>query len=184
MSISIIHHNLVWQRGFLYNIQTMNVEFLQETVLIVMHFESLLLSIYTSPRGLNWVIKFCSWSALSQTTNFRLFQTERICRQQFWTEWKRQKVLQMDRKHCGKRRNCSLRAISPFPAVFFKTLVLQTRKNQGLFGKRLISRNWTFLLNVSIGGESIGCQTNWIVLNHDIVKTSLVWWQRSIMDNF
>ena len=22
------------------------------------------------------------------------------------------------RKHCGKRRNCSLRAISPFPAVF------------------------------------------------------------------
>ena len=29
-----------------------------------------------------------------------------------------QKVLQMGRKHCGKRRNCSLRAISPFPFVF------------------------------------------------------------------
>ena len=26
--------------------------------------------------------------------------------------------LQMGRKHCGKRRNCSLRAISPFPTVF------------------------------------------------------------------
>ena len=34
--------------------------------------------------------------------------------------------------------DCSLRAISPFPAVFSKRLVLQTRKNQGLFGKGLI----------------------------------------------
>ena len=31
-----------------------------------------------------------------------------------------QRVLQMGRKHCGKRRNCSLRAISPFPTVFSK----------------------------------------------------------------
>ena len=53
-----------------------------------------------------------------QTTNFRLFQTERVCRQQFqiWRKW--QKVIQMGRKHCGERRNCSLRAISPFPTVF------------------------------------------------------------------
>ena len=26
------------------------------------------------------------------------------------------------KKHCGKRRNCSLRAISPFPTVFSKDL--------------------------------------------------------------
>ena len=40
------------------------------------------------------------------------------------------------KKHRGKRRNCSLRAISPFLTVFsFLRLVLQTRKNQGLFGK-------------------------------------------------
>ena len=38
------------------------------------------------------------------------------------------------RKHCGKRRNCSLQAISPFPTVFSKR---QTRKNQGLFWKGL-----------------------------------------------
>ena len=57
-----------------------------------------------------------------QTTNFRLFQTERVCRQQFqiWRKW--QKVIQTGRKHCGKRRNCSLRAISPFPTVFSKGL--------------------------------------------------------------
>ena len=28
----------------------------------------------------------------------------------------------MDRKHCGKRRNCLLQAISPFPTVFSKGL--------------------------------------------------------------
>ena len=27
---------------------------------------------------------------------------------------------QTGRKHCGKMRNCSLRAISPFPTVFSK----------------------------------------------------------------
>ena len=57
-----------------------------------------------------------------QTTNFRLFKTERVCRRQFqiWQKW--QKVISMGRKHCGKRRNCSLRAISPFPSVFSKGL--------------------------------------------------------------
>ena len=28
----------------------------------------------------------------------------------------------LGRKHCGKRRNCSLRAISPFPALFSKAV--------------------------------------------------------------
>ena len=57
-----------------------------------------------------------------QTTNFRLFQTERVCRRQFQIlrNWK--KVIQTGRKHCGKRRNCPLRAISPFPTVFSKSL--------------------------------------------------------------
>ena len=46
------------------------------------------------------------------------------------------KVLQTGRKHCGKRRNCSLQAISPFSTVF-NSVILETRKNQGLFGKGL-----------------------------------------------
>ena len=70
-------------------------------------------------------------------TNFRLFQTERVCTGQFQTWWKWQNVFQTGRKHCGKRMNCSLRAIHPFPAVFSKRLALQTRKNQGLVGKGL-----------------------------------------------
>ena len=53
-----------------------------------------------------------------QTANSRLFQIERLCRRQFRILRKWQKVIQSGRKHCGKRRNCSLRAISPFPTVF------------------------------------------------------------------
>ena len=79
--------------------------------------------------------KEISYFNLSQTTNFRLSQTERVRRRQLWIWWKWQKVLQMGRKHCGKRRNCSLRAISPFPSVFLKDLKLYTRENQCLLGK-------------------------------------------------
>ena len=55
-----------------------------------------------------------------QMTNFRLFQSERVCRQQFqvWRKWK--KVIQTDRKHCGKRRNCSLQQFLLFPQCFQK----------------------------------------------------------------
>ena len=48
---------------------------------------------------------------LSQMTNFRLFQTERVCRWQFQIWWKLQNVFQMSRKHSGKKRNCKLQAI-------------------------------------------------------------------------
>ena len=74
---------------------------------------------------------------LYQTTNFKRLQSERVYRRQFRIWWKWQKVLKTSRKHLGKRRNYSLRAISPFPTVFSKRLVMQTRKNQGLFGKGL-----------------------------------------------
>ena len=47
----------------------------------------------------------------------------------------------MGRKHCGKSRNRSLWAIFSFCHSVFKRFVLQTRKNQGLFGKGL---TWLF----------------------------------------
>ena len=65
---------------------------------------------------------YSSLLTLSQTTNFRLFQTERVCRRQFKIRQKWRKIIPSGRKHCGKRRNCSLRAISPFPTVFSKGL--------------------------------------------------------------
>ena len=72
-----------------------------------------------------------------QMTNFRLFQTERVCRRQFQIRRKWQQVIKTGRKHCGKRRNCSLRAISPFPTVFSKRLVSQGRQKMSLCGNGL-----------------------------------------------
>ena len=43
----------------------------------------------------------------------------------------------MGRKHCGKRRNCSLRAISPFPTVFSKHLHCRHVKTRAPLGKGL-----------------------------------------------
>ena len=45
------------------------------------------------------------------------------------------KTIQMGRKHCGKRRNCSLRAISPFPTVFSKDMYCRHVKTRGCLGK-------------------------------------------------
>ena len=72
---------------------------------------------------------------LFQTVNFRLFQIERICRRRFKIWWNWQEVLQKGRKHCGKRRNCSLQAISPFPTVFSKDLYCRHVKTRACLGK-------------------------------------------------
>ena len=79
---------------------------------------------FFSGSKITWVFTVQNVKGLThyQTTNFRLFQIERVCRQQFqiWQKW--QKVIQKGRKYCGKRRNCSFRAISLFPTVFSKSL--------------------------------------------------------------
>ena len=72
---------------------------------------------------------------LSQTTNFRLFQNERVCKREFQIWWKRKKVLQAGRKHCGKKRNCSSWAISPFPTVFSKDFFCRHLKTRACMGK-------------------------------------------------
>ena len=71
-----------------------------------------------------------------QATNFRLFQTERVCRRQFQIWWKWQKVIQTGRKHGGKRRNCSLRAIFSFSQCF-QRLVSQGHQEELLCGNGL-----------------------------------------------
>ena len=47
----------------------------------------------------------------------------------------------MGRKHCGKRRNCSLPAISPFTHSVFKRLVSQGRQKVSLCGNGLNESN-------------------------------------------
>ena len=75
-----------------------------------------------------------SWTFL-KTTKFSLFQTERVCRQQFEIWWKKQKVLQTCRKHYWKRRNCSLWAISPFHTMFSKDMYYRYVKIKGVLGR-------------------------------------------------
>ena len=69
--------------------------------------------------------------------NFRLFQTERVCRRQFRIWWKWQKDIQTGRKHCGKRRNCSLRENFSFSHSVFKRLVSQGLQKVSLCGNGL-----------------------------------------------
>ena len=70
---------------------------------------------------------------LYQTTNFRVFQTERVCRRQFqiWRKW--QKFIHMGRKHCGKRRKPNF----SFSHGVFKRLVSQGRQKASLCGNGL-----------------------------------------------
>ena len=49
------------------------------------------------------------------SSNFKDFADDNL-------KWKLKKVLQTGRTHSWKRKNCLLRAISPFPAVFSKDL--------------------------------------------------------------
>ena len=95
-----------------------------------------ILSVWKSLKFVIWErVNIIMILTLSQTTNFELCQTERYCRRQFQLGWKWQKVHQTGRKHCGKRRNCSLRAISPFPSVISKGLYCRHVKTRDCLGK-------------------------------------------------
>ena len=74
---------------------------------------------------------------LSQTTNFGLFQTERVCRQQFQFWWKRKESSLNGQKTLWEKEKLLVTSNFSFPHSMFKRLLLQTRKNQGLFGKGL-----------------------------------------------
>ena len=43
----------------------------------------------------------------------------------------------LSKTHCGKRRNCSLQAISPFPTLFSKTDCLLMHQNEYQWSKGL-----------------------------------------------
>ena len=60
----------------------------------------------------------------------------------------------MGRKHCEKRRNCLLRAISSFSIVFSKDMYCRHRKNQSLFRKGL-----TYTKEYKHGVELFGVET-------------------------
>ena len=114
--------------------------------------------------GIDWGNLHFSINALtlSQTTYFSLFQTQRNCRQQFriWQKW--WIALWKSRKPCGKRRNCSLWAISPFPTMISKDLYCRHVLTRACLGR---------------GWKKVITQTDmkFIVLTIDYLQW-LLWW--------
>ena len=76
-------------------------------------------------------------STLSQTTNFRHFQNESGCRRKSKFDENDRKFSKRVENTVGKGEIARYEQFLLFPHSVFKILVLQTRKNQGLFGKGL-----------------------------------------------
>ena len=73
----------------------------------------------------------------SQTTNLRLFQTQRLCRRQFQILITMAESSPNGYKTLWKREKLLVTSNFSFSHSVFKRRVLHTRKNQGLFGKEL-----------------------------------------------
>ena len=50
-----------------------------------------------------------------------------------WTNW--DTIIRLSRKHCGKRTNCLLQAICPFPTMFSKAVCCRCIK-MGIYGEK------------------------------------------------
>ena len=72
---------------------------------------------------------------LHQTIEFRLIETERVCRRQIQFGENGERFSKKGRKHCEKMRNCSLQAIFPFATVFSKDLYCRHVKTRACLGK-------------------------------------------------
>ena len=72
---------------------------------------------------------------LSQTTTCRLAKLKELAGDNFKVDKNGRKFSKYDRKHRGKRRNCLLRAISPFPTVFSKDLYCRHIKTRACLVK-------------------------------------------------
>ena len=64
-----------------------------------------------------------------------LYSTTNFADDNFKKLMKMVEVVNKDRKNCGKRRNCLLREISPFPTMFSKDLYCRHIKFRACLGK-------------------------------------------------
>ena len=74
---------------------------------------------------------------------------------------------------CGKRRNCLLRAISPFPTVFSKDLYCRQVKTRTCLGKEL---NILHVKGPLPYHDSLSCLMKWILQIHNSVICCSVSW--------
>ena len=82
------------------------------------HFPTKFSTKFTTRSMLSAKFNYSSANAFNLAKNYSLVKT-RICLTLFQTShYFYMSKVQVYRKHCGKMRNCSSRAISPFPSVF------------------------------------------------------------------
>ena len=98
--------NSIFIRRVFYPVRELSTIYIKLEIVVCKLFEFGRVYNLSYGKGLKLVM-CCKTLTLSQTTNFGLFQTERVCRRQFQTRQTWHKVLQRGRKHSGKRRNCS-----------------------------------------------------------------------------
>ena len=79
--------------------------------------------------------------AQSQTTNFRLFQTEKLADDNLKFDKNGRKFFNRIENTVGKEDITRKMSNFSFSHSIFKRLILQTRKNQGLFGKGINVNN-------------------------------------------
>ena len=65
---------------------------------------------------------------ITRRQNFRLVQIETNCRRHFKVHLKRKISTTYSVKHCEKKRNCLLQAISPFLTMFSTSIYLSASK--------------------------------------------------------
>ena len=110
-------------------------------------------------------------------TNFRLLQTERVCRRQFEIQGKWKKVTQMGRKHCGKGE------ISCFPTMFSKDLYCRQVKTRACLGmvnpfpsKPLVLHNCRTSLENTEGKGEIACYQQFLLFSQCVQPFWRVLW--------
>ena len=84
----------------------------------------------------------------------------------------------MGRERCGKKEKLFVMSNFPFSHSVFKRLVLQTCKNQGLFGKQLNITNLVISVfdrpeNNAGKGENVGYQ-HFLFFSHNIFKSLII----------
>ena len=85
-----------------------------------------------SSKYLYFVVCKCFFLKLNFTKrlNFRLVQTESICRPRNKCNFTTEILVGMDRKHCRKGRKCWLPAFSPFPTMISKAFFSRFAKTR------------------------------------------------------
>ena len=143
---------LTWSMGPKSNLVTVNLELIgldSKSIIIESQFMELFPIDQLFIRIIEWKIPqkivmmtiYLQWLQADNSfnpfpnDNFRLFQSNRVSKWHCWIWWRWQKVLKMGKKHRGKRRNCSLWAISPFPTVLSKDLYCRHVKTRACLGK-------------------------------------------------